>query len=134
MTAGRPTDYKPEYCDEVVSFMADGRHVIEFAAHIGVAKSTVYKWAEELPEFSDALKKAQTKSMAWWINLDKNKASGINSGGSDTLIIHMLKCKDREEFGDKPIDSVSRTDNVSILGMVSSETLGMIAKDLVNNK
>ena len=61
MTAGRPTDYRPEYCDEVVSFMADGKHVIEFAAHVGVAKSTVYKWAEELPEFSDALKKAQNQ-------------------------------------------------------------------------
>lgn len=133
MPAGRPTDYRTEYCDEVVSFMADGRHVIEFAAHINVAKSTVYKWAEEIPEFSDALKKAQTKSMAWWINLDKNKASGINSGGSDTLIIHMLKCKDREEFGDRPVEE-KKIDNVSILGAVSSETLGMIAKDLVNAK
>lgn len=96
MPAGRPTDYRPEYCEQVVKYMQDGAHVIEFAAHIGVAKSTVYKWAEDYSEFSDALKIANTKSTAAWLKMHRDKASGAKKEGSDVLIIQMLKNKDRE--------------------------------------
>lgn len=133
MPGGRPTDYDPKYCDDIVDYLTDGRHIIEYAAKIGVAKSTIYEWANNNPEFSVALKKAQSKSTAWWLNLHKLKASGVQREGSDLLIIHMLKNKDREEFGDKQ-EEKKADDNAAILNGCSTETLSLIAKDLANGK
>jgi len=134
MTAGRPTDYRPEYCDDIVDYLTEGRHIIEYAAKLSVAKSTIYKWAEQHQEFSDALKKAQAKSTAWWLNLHKAKASGIQREGSDLLIIHMLKNKDREEFGDKAEEKKEDSAAARMLEGCSTETLSLIAKDLANGK
>ena len=67
MPAGRPTKYDKAYCQGVKDFMADGGCVTEYAAHIGVSKSTVYKWADEHPEFSDALTRAIEIGEAYWM-------------------------------------------------------------------
>lgn len=64
---GRPTKFKPEFIDEAVDFIGEqGKSVTQFARHIRVSKSTVYKWAEENDEFSDALSLAQDWSEAFW--------------------------------------------------------------------
>lgn len=63
---GRPSDYDPKYCDEIVEFMKDGSSIVAFAAHIGVVDSTIYEWAKKHPEFSRAKKVALQKSQAWW--------------------------------------------------------------------
>lgn len=132
MPGGRPTDYKPEYCQEIIEFMKTGKHVIQFAAHIGVAKSSIYEWAKADEQFSDALKKAQSASAAWWINLHQLTASG-DTNGNPTLIIHMLKNKDKAEFGDQQTVEV-KGEAVNALANLSSDTLAAIAKDLSNGK
>lgn len=133
MPAGRPTDYKPEYCEDIINYLSDGKHIIQYAAKIGVAKSTIYEWANNYPEFSDALKKAQAKSTAQWLENARLKAFSGEHKGSDAMLIWMLKKKDKEEFGDKDVDD-KKSDSVSILGAVSSETLRMIAKDLMREE
>lgn len=80
---GAPTDYKPEYCEELIKFFTvqsyreipetwynpDGSvkresfklvanpppHIGQFARSIGVAKSTVYDWARKYPDFGYSL-------------------------------------------------------------------------------
>ena len=132
MAGGRPSDYRSEYCDEIIEFMKEGKHVIQFAAHVGTHKATVYRWAQEHEEFRDALSTAQGASAAWWINLHQNTAAGI-VGGNATLIIHMLKNKDKAEFGDQQTIEV-KGDAVNALANLSSETLAAMAKDLSNGK
>lgn len=64
---GRPTKYDPKYCQEAIDFIGDlGKSVTQFARHIRVSKSTVYLWAENHSEFSDALSMAQDWSQAVW--------------------------------------------------------------------
>jgi len=63
---GRPTDYYPEICDELPSMFEEGQSVVEVAVELGVARSTIYLWAKEHPEFSDALTRAREVSQAWW--------------------------------------------------------------------
>lgn len=63
---GRPTKYKPEYCEEIIQYMRDGKSLAEFAAHINVARDTVNEWANVHPEFSAAKKHAIELSEAWW--------------------------------------------------------------------
>lgn len=79
---GRPTKYKPEYCQEIIDYMIENRgaSIVEFAAHICVGKSTIHDWAKTIPEFSDALDKAKAIAEAWWA---KTGREGIFMGGKD---------------------------------------------------
>jgi hypothetical protein len=73
---GRPTDYRPEYCDEMLEYFSKSLYkkggygkqkeledlpTFEwYAAGIrGVARSTLNEWASKYPEFSEAYKKCK---------------------------------------------------------------------------
>jgi hypothetical protein len=99
MTAGRPSKYQSAYCEEVVNCLAEGHSVTAFAGRIGVARSTVFKWAAEIPEFSDALKVGQAKAVGFW---EKILASVAREGkGNATAVIFALKNRAGEDWADK---------------------------------
>ena len=56
---GRPTLYRPEYCQELISHMQSGFTFESFAGRIGVAKHTIYDWDKVHPEFLQAKKQGQ---------------------------------------------------------------------------
>ena len=65
--AGRPIDYKPEYCARVIELGELGYSVVEMCADIGVARDTLDKnWPAANPEFLAAMTQAKLKSQAWW--------------------------------------------------------------------
>ena len=66
MPAGRPTKYEKAYCQEAIEYLAQGKSVTQLSAKIGVSKSTIYQWASEHSEFSDALLRGQELSEAYW--------------------------------------------------------------------
>ena len=63
---GRPTEYKPEYCEVVVEKQAQGWSLAEFAAHVGVSRPTVDNWGAAYPEFLEALSRAKAAEQSWW--------------------------------------------------------------------
>lgn len=71
MPAGRPSKYKPEYCDLVVEHGAEGCSPEEISAKIGVPRRTMQSWAEQHPEFSAALERAKELEHAWWEGVGK---------------------------------------------------------------
>lgn len=64
--AGRPTDYREEFCDMVIEHMGTGKSLASFASYIGTHRATLYDWMKAHPQFHDAFKKAQDKSRTWW--------------------------------------------------------------------
>lgn len=61
---GRPTLYQDSFIDAVDSYLENATRenmhlpkIESFAKYLGVHKDTLYTWAKEYPEFSDALKK-----------------------------------------------------------------------------
>jgi hypothetical protein len=58
---GRPSKYKPAYCNEVIDFMGQGYSIAAFAGYIGVARDTILEWMNVHPEFSLAIKVAKGK-------------------------------------------------------------------------
>ena len=62
MPAGRPTDYRDEFVDRVVELGKQGKHAYQIASALDIAIATLYRWAEEKPEFKDALTRAMTHS------------------------------------------------------------------------
>lgn len=64
---GRPSKYEEEYCEEAIDYVGNkGKSVTQLARHLQVAKSTVYLWAKQHPDFSDALTCARDWSEAYW--------------------------------------------------------------------
>jgi hypothetical protein len=52
---GRPTDYDPVYCDQLITFAGTGLGVTAFAGKISVARSTIHLWATRHAEFWAAM-------------------------------------------------------------------------------
>lgn len=56
---GRPREYTEEQGEEILAYMAEGYSLTEAADAIGVARSTVYRWAEKEPSFATTLGRAR---------------------------------------------------------------------------
>lgn len=63
---GRPTKYKPEYCERVIELGKEGYSHAEIAADLEVDKASLYDWAAAHEEFSTALRAAKTYEQAWF--------------------------------------------------------------------
>ena len=74
MAGGRPTKYNAtiqKKADEYISNLPEDEviHTVEgLADHINVARSTVYKWKDEIEEFSDTLETILRKQAKTLIN------------------------------------------------------------------
>lgn len=100
---GRPSHYKPEYCEAIIEFMKDGSSVTAFAASINQSKETVYGWARDgkYPDFAVAMEVARSKSEAHWEKIIKLKTVK-KTEGSDSLLIFWMK--NRFGWSDKKTD------------------------------
>src|SRR5690348_15902932 len=56
MSAGRPTDYKPEYAKQAEKLCKLGATVAELGDFFEVSDRTIYRWQVQFPEFCQALK------------------------------------------------------------------------------
>lgn len=63
---GRPSKYRPEHCQLVLDLMRKGYSKVAVAAEIGIDRSNLFQWIEDIPEFRDAVKKGELLSQAWW--------------------------------------------------------------------
>jgi hypothetical protein len=64
---GRPSDYRPEYCEMLIKHMGD--EGLSFEAFAGVVKKdrdTLYQWEKRYPDFADAKKKATALNLLFW--------------------------------------------------------------------
>jgi len=63
---GRPTKYKPEYCERVIEMAREGRGWADYAASFEVDRASLYDWADNYEDFSTALKRAKVLEQQWW--------------------------------------------------------------------
>ena len=94
---GRPTDYRPEYCDAVIAAMSDGLSLSAFAGLIGQGRDTVYKWIRAHSEFSDAVSRARAARVLWL----ERKLLRSRKGAETTAAIFALKNADPTEWRDQ---------------------------------
>jgi hypothetical protein len=66
MPAGRPTDYRPEFCEQAIELGSQGKSLAQIGAAFGVARVTLWAWADKHPEFSKAIAQARDLALAWW--------------------------------------------------------------------
>lgn len=92
---GRPTLYKPEYCETLPAMFSEGQSVVEVAIAIGVCKDTLYEWAKVYPEFSDALTRGRQISQAWWEKIGRENLFDISEYDAEAKISTQRKFNDR---------------------------------------
>jgi transposase len=78
MGFGRPSKYNPDMCAKVVEMMTIGCSMVEVAAELGVCFDTVHEWRNVYPDFSEAIRKGELLSQAWWekngrVNLENTR-------------------------------------------------------------
>jgi transposase len=91
---GRPTKYKPEYCEQLIEAGRNGWTFQAFAGKIGVDIDTLHEWCKAHPDFSEAKKKAKTAQGAWLEGMGRAMMAGKIPGAVPSVwIFYMKNCQ-----------------------------------------
>ena len=69
---GRPSLYKPEYCERVIELGKEGCSPAEIASDLDVDRVTLIDWSRAHEDFSTALTRAKIHEQAWWERAGKS--------------------------------------------------------------
>ncbi len=96
---GRPTAYRPEFCEMVIEWGKLGKSKTWMAAELDVSKQTFYDWEKAHPDFLDATTRAMAHCQRWWEDAgqDGMRASLFNS----TVWAKNMNCRFRDEWTDR---------------------------------
>ena len=92
--SGRPTTYRPEYCEAVIEYMGKGKSLTSFAGSLKQSAKTVYEWIERHPEFADAVEVARAARLVPW----EDKLLVSEKGGEVAATIFALKNSAPDEW------------------------------------
>lgn len=95
-TFGRPSEYRPEYCQAVIDFMGQGYSLTAFAGSIRMSRDTVYRWIREHTDFSDAVARARPARVAAL----EAKLLRARKGAETSAAVFALKNADPLEWRD----------------------------------
>lgn len=88
---GRPSKYKPEFCQSLVEHMSKGLSYESFAGEVGVCDDTLREWEKKHLEFSVSKKTGRIKQRAFYEKLGIKAAMGLISGFNSTAYIWLTK-------------------------------------------
>ena len=88
---GRPTLYKPEFCQMLINHMSQGLSYETFAGVVGVSKQTLYDWEKKNENFLDAKKIGQMKRNEVVEKLYIQAATGHNKKANPAMMIFWMK-------------------------------------------
>lgn len=120
---GRPSDYRPEYCERAVELGRQGKSKAQIAADLDVCRNTLDNWAREHAEFLSAITRARDLSLAWWE--DKAQSGLETSGFNASLWSRSMAARFPEDYTERqkrevtgkdggPVEQVHRIERVVI--------------------
>ena len=124
MPAGRPSKYKPEFCDQLIEHMKEGLGYEIFAATVGVCDDTLRHWEQAHPEFLAAKKRGRALQAIWWHKLGRAASAGKIEGFNATAFVwctkNMLGWRDKHDVdiggkADSPPIQISTTSDAQNL-------------------
>lgn len=107
--AGRPSEFKPEYCERLVNIMSQGASQGEAAKAFGITIKTLYNWAEAYPEFKEAMSTGKEYSEAWWEDMGRKGIQGLLPKWNATGYIYTMKCRFKGQWQDDNHQKVDHT-------------------------
>jgi transposase len=104
-TIGRPTKYRPEFCDEVIGLGEKGKSIAQIASHFDVDKASIYRWSEEHEAFRTALARARAHAQTWWENAAQQNVGNKNFNAQ--IWLKSVASRFREDYTDKQVTELS---------------------------
>lgn len=93
---GRPNKYRKEFCDLLISHMEKGLSFYSFGAVADVTEHTLFDWVERYPDFGEAKRKGELKSLKSWETIGINGMLGKIKGWNPVSWIFVGKCRFRK--------------------------------------
>lgn len=104
---GRPTKYKPEYCEEVIELGRAGKSQVQIAVALNIPRTTLLSWADQHEEFSTALTCAKECEQSWWE--DKGQY-GLDADKFNSAVwSKSMSARFRDEYTDRQHTVVENT-------------------------
>jgi hypothetical protein len=126
---GRPTNYRPEYCQRVVDLGDQGYSLAMIIADIGAgSRETIDNWKKAHPEFLDSMTRARDLALAWWERKGLENAGNRDFNSNLYRIIMMARFGQdgyREKQVIETVQGASGVD-VSLLSSEERETLAAL--------
>jgi hypothetical protein len=97
---GRPSSYDPAFCEQVIDLGEQGKSKAQIAAALNVSRTTMDKWAQDNPDFMDAVKRAGELALAWWEDMGQSALLLGSKNFNATAYIFQMKNRFREEYRD----------------------------------
>src|ERR1700744_346811 len=96
---GRPSDYDPKYCTEVIDCLAEGHSITGFAGRIRKNRDTIFEWRKAHKDFDEAVKIGIAAAAYFWEqrHIEFAKDGKGNAAG----IIFGLKNRASDDWSDK---------------------------------
>lgn len=98
----------------LIQHMSDGYSFESFAGKIGKARSTIYKWADDFPDFSDAKSIGMEANLYFWErqgieglhNQTIKDGDGMTVNKSINSTVWIFNMKNRHKWRDKTSDEI----------------------------
>src|SRR6476660_1459006 len=119
---GRPTLYRPEYCQRAIEYMGQGFSLTALAGHLGMSKDAIYDWINLYPDFRHAVNMGRAARVAAL----ETKLLSTSQGVGVTAAIFALKNADPDEWQDRYYSETKVS--VSVEQMSDADLLAIIAK------
>lgn len=98
---GRPTLYRPEFCEEVVRHGAEGLSRVQIAAELMVSRQTLHDWEKAYPDFLDAMTRARDLSQAWFEKMGQRGLRLPTKEFNTALWAKQVSNRFREDYTDR---------------------------------
>ena len=120
---GRPTKYMAEMCEQVIELGKLGKSRTQMAAALGVLTETMGLWGKAHPEFSDALKRANEFSQAWWEDMGQ-AGLGMGKDFNATAFIFQMKNRFRADYTD--VHKLEHSGDEAFLSIMKTISTGAV--------
>ena len=121
---GRPTKYKPEYCEEIIELGKQGKSIAQMASHFDVDKASIFRWAEESNDFRTALARAKAHSQTWWENAAQQNMDNRNFNAQ--LWLKSVASRFREDYTEKQVTELTGANGGAVQVQTASIDAGSL--------
>ena len=126
---GRPSKYKPEYCQMLIDHMSKGFSFESFAGIVDVNRDTLFEWATAHDEFNEAKHLAFARNLIFWENVgieglynqtDVDESGKTKSVKSLNATVWIFNMKNRHKWRDRQPDESDIVVN-NVMGLSDSD-------------
>jgi len=121
MGVGKPTLYRPEYCDIAIRVLANGESLAAVCCELDICRPTLYAWKEAHPDFSSAINKGLQHAQRKWECIGNEGVNGHIDKFSPAPWIFTMKNRFREDYQEDKKDDKKDTSQSVLEKIISGE-------------